>query len=89
MRKGAPACTSTHRSSRVTPPNMAKKVSTISNLWAAQGAAEALSALGWPVIPPTRSQPRWQIGDDLLTATELLVFASFVAIVPRVKRSRR
>jgi hypothetical protein len=63
--------------------------SNIRSAFAVQDAADALIALGWPVIPPTQSQPRWQIGNDLLTGTELLVFASFVVIVPKVKRSRQ
>ena len=55
---------------------------------AALDAAEALIALGWPVTPPDHSQARWKIFDELLTTTELLVIASFVAICPRVNRSR-
>ena len=57
--------------------------------FAAQDAADALIALGWPATPPSWSQPRRQIGNDLMTATELLVFAAFVVIVPKKGRARR
>lgn len=53
---------------------------------AVQDAAEALIALGWSVVPPTRPREKWRIGDELLTTTELLVFASFVVIFPHVVR---
>lgn len=56
---------------------------------AAQDAADALIKLGWVVLPPTRSRPQWQVFDELLTTTELLMMASFVVIFPQARRSRR
>lgn len=43
---------------------------------AAQDAAEALIALGWPVAPAGPDMDRWAIGDFELTDEELIGLAA-------------
>jgi len=42
---------------------------------AAQDAAEALIALGWPITPYGDDLDHWQIGDLIWTDNELMVLA--------------
>ena len=49
---------------------------------AAQEAADALVALGWPVIPAGDDMDRWAIGDFELTDDELIGLATRRGIQP-------
>ena len=44
-------------------------------LLAAQDAAEALIALGWPITPDGPDMERWRIGDLVMTDEDLIGLA--------------
>ncbi|MFC6790550.1 hypothetical protein ACFQE0_13635 [Methylobacterium komagatae] len=52
----------------------------------AQDAAEALIALGWPVIPHGPDMDRWQIGDLIWTDDELMGLAARHGVRPASDR---
>ena len=55
---------------------MAAVIPTPGSPDAAQDAAEALIALGWPVAPAGPDMDRWAIGDFELTGEELIGLAT-------------
>lgn len=61
---------------------MATATPTVSDLLAAQDAAEALTMLGWPVAPTGDDMELWRIGDFELTDEELIGLATRRGIRP-------
>ena len=65
---------------------MATATPTISDLLIAQDAAEALTALGWPVRAAEDDAEMWRIGYFVLTDEELIGLATRRGIQAAVKR---
>ena len=53
---------------------------------AAQDAAEALIALGWPITPDGPGMERWRIGDLIWSDEELMGLAARQGVRPAVER---
>lgn len=58
----------------------------ITTTLAAQDAAEALIALGWPITPDSPDMDRWQIGDLIWTDEELMGLAARHGVRPAPDR---
>jgi len=61
---------------------MATATPTVSDLLAAQDAAEALIVLGWPVAPAGDDLELWRIGDFEMTDDDLIGLATRQGIQP-------
>ncbi len=53
---------------------------------AAQDAAKALIALGWPILPHGDDMDRWRIGDLVMTDEDLIGLATRRGIRPVSER---
>lgn len=65
---------------------MTTALPSIGDLCAAQDAADALTALGWPVLPADDDSETWRIGFFVLTDDDLIGLAARQGIRPMVER---
>lgn len=59
---------------------------TLLTTFAAQDAAEALIALGWPIQPHGPDMEHWRIGDLIMTDEDLIGMATRRGIRPASER---
>ena len=52
----------------------------------ARDAAEALLALGWPIVSLGSGKSGWQVGADTFTDEELLEFAAWAGVETSAER---